>query len=252
MSKKSNDKKELESSWAPTPEELVEQQEKEAEKLLEESTNPNAPLFQKLDAVITAINGATHQLCRIADKMTGVSTSVTVTPAISTPSKEKQVSSKEQPTPTPQLQGGISDAVDLFPDDLAEKLNFLKLEDGTIKVAPREFLGSENFAKIASIIRAAGGAYKSAGKESHFLIFPTKADAERPSTPATEAEKIEARFPPLLADLLTFTEKDGKVIVKARQFLGSDNFAKIAGIIREVGGDYISAGKDSRFEVPIK
>jgi hypothetical protein len=38
--------------------------------------------------------------------------------------------------------------------------------------------------------------------------------------------------------------------VKPRQFLGSDNFAKIASIVREMDGDYVSAGKQSHFRIP--
>lgn len=264
MSKKSNGKKEEpQSSWAPDPEELAEKERKEAERLLKESANPNAPLFQKLDAIITAINGAGHQLCRIADFLEGKGAGERIEKQMQEmlgenddEEKPKEtVESKESPTPQPP--DDINAVMDYFPDDLKAKLKFSKKEDGKIKVAPREFLGSENFAKIASIIRGVGGEYVSAGKESHFLVSPAteskSAEQSSQSTaPASKVDEIQGKFPPLLADLLTFTEKDGMVIIKAKQFLGSDNFAKIARIIRDIGGDYISAGKDSRFEVPIK
>jgi len=55
-----------------------------------------------------------------------------------------------------------------------------------------------------------------------------------------------------LADYLTFTVKEGKAILTPRQFLGAENFAKIAKIVREHGGEYISAGKESRFEMPLQ
>jgi len=42
------------------------------------------------------------------------------------------------------------------------------------------------------------------------------------------------------------------VIIKPRQFLGSENFAKIASTVRGIGGEYISAGKESHFRVPRK
>jgi hypothetical protein len=38
------------------------------------------------------------------------------------------------------------------------------------KITPRQFLGAENFARIAKIIRDNGGDYISAGKESHFIL----------------------------------------------------------------------------------
>ena len=57
----------------------------------------------------------------------------------------------------------------MFPDALVGLLNFTEEEDH-IKIQPRQFLGSDNFAKVASVIRAAGGDYISAGKESHFRV----------------------------------------------------------------------------------
>ncbi|MCK4424496.1 hypothetical protein KAU93_02330 [Candidatus Bathyarchaeota archaeon] len=65
-------------------------------------------------------------------------------------------------------------------------------------------------------------------------------------------EDIKMMFPEDLEDLLGFEEKENYIMVKPRQFLGSDNFAKIASIVRGVGGEYISAGKASHFRVPRK
>lgn len=61
--------------------------------------------------------------------------------------------------------------------------------------------------------------------------------------------EIEQRFPSELANLLTFSEKDDLIIISPKHFLGSENFAKIASIVREFSGSYVSAGKDSHFEV---
>ena len=57
----------------------------------------------------------------------------------------------------------------MFTKELEELLDFEEKED-YIRVKPRKYLGSDNFAKIASTIRGAGGEYISAGKESHFRI----------------------------------------------------------------------------------
>jgi hypothetical protein len=59
-------------------------------------------------------------------------------------------------------------------------------------------------------------------------------------------------FPEDLENLLNFEEKPDYIMVKPRQFLGSENFAKIASAVRGMGGEYISAGKDSHFRVPKK
>ncbi|MCW4053070.1 MAG: hypothetical protein NWE78_07685, partial [Candidatus Bathyarchaeota archaeon] len=53
-----------------------------------------------------------------------------------------------------------------------------------------------------------------------------------------------------LEELLTFEDAGGFIKVKPRQYLGSDNFAKIASTIREAGGEYVSAGRDSHFRIP--
>jgi hypothetical protein len=62
-------------------------------------------------------------------------------------------------------------------------------------------------------------------------------------------EDIKMMFPEDLESLLSFEEKDDYIIIKPRQFLGSDNFSKIASIVRGVGGEYISAGRGSHFRV---
>ena len=55
-----------------------------------------------------------------------------------------------------------------------------------------------------------------------------------------------------LQDLLKFEEKGDKIIITPKQYLGSDNFAKAAATVRDLKGEYISAGKESRFEVLVK
>lgn len=51
------------------------------------------------------------------------------------------------------------------------------------------------------------------------------------------------------ADMLVFEDIGKYIVAKPRQFLGSENFAKIASIFRKLGGEYISAGKESHFRV---
>jgi len=65
-------------------------------------------------------------------------------------------------------------------------------------------------------------------------------------------EDIRMMFPEDLESLLSFEEKDDYIIIKPRQFLGSENFAKIASTVRGIGGEYISAGRESHFRVPKK
>ncbi len=77
-----------------------------------------------------------------------------------------------------------------------------------------------------------------------------------PTAPVAPTEKmraipgVEALFPKDLAEMLDFEEKEKFIVIRPRKFLGSENFAKIASIVREAGGEYISAGKESHFRLP--
>jgi hypothetical protein len=104
--------------------------------------------------------------------------------------------------------------------------------------------------KISEDLRTVAASMKSmAGSQ---VTQPT------PQTPATVShenktiEDIRIAFPEDLESLLSFEEKLDYIMVKPRQFLGSENFAKIASAVRGMGGEYISAGKESHFRVPKK
>jgi hypothetical protein len=72
----------------------------------------------------------------------------------------------------------------------------------------------------------------------------------RPTEKRRSVKDVKQAFSSELEGMLTFEEKEKIIIVRPRRFLGSDNFAKIASIIRNLEGEYISAGKKSHFEVP--
>jgi hypothetical protein len=76
-------------------------------------------------------------------------------------------------------------------------------------------------------------------------ISVTQASEKKQGTKAVKEE-----FSPELEGMLTFEDKGNYIIVRPRRFLGSDNFAKIASVVRNLGGEYISAGKNSHFKVP--
>ena len=89
------------------------------------------------------------------------------------------------------------------------------------------------------------------------ITQPAAAQPQRqpvPQIPGKErsVEDIRMSFPEELETRLGFEDKGDFIIIKPKQFLGSDNFAKIASAIRGMGGEYISAGKDSHFRVPKK
>ncbi len=82
------------------------------------------------------------------------------------------------------------------------------------------------------------------GPNSHLPGAPQRIEKSK------AIEDVKMMFPEDLESLLEFEEKDEYVIIKPRQFLGTDNFSKIASIVRSAGGDYISAGKGSHFRLP--
>jgi len=73
-----------------------------------------------------------------------------------------------------------------------------------------------------------------------------------PTERARTIEDVRMLFPEELENMLTFEEVGEYIIIKPRQYLGSENFAKIASIVRGDGGEYISAGKESHFRLPRK
>ncbi len=82
---------------------------------------------------------------------------------------------------------------------------------------------------------------------------PTAVPAAAPSSSKIRSlDDIRMSFPEELETRLSFEEKGDYIIIKPKQFLGSENFAKIASAVRGMGGEYISAGKDSHFRVPKK
>ncbi|HSQ48134.1 MAG TPA: hypothetical protein VLL96_00430 [Candidatus Deferrimicrobiaceae bacterium] len=82
--------------------------------------------------------------------------------------------------------------------------------------------------------------------------LPASQAAQTGSPNLRSLDEIRMSFPEELETRLSFEEKGDHIIIKPKQFLGSENFAKIASAIRGMGGEYISAGKDSHFRVAKK
>lgn len=81
---------------------------------------------------------------------------------------------------------------------------------------------------------------------------PTVAPAipAAPKEGMRSVEDVRRSFSSDLEEMLIFEEAGDYIVIKTRRFLGSDNFAKIASVVRSLGGEYISAGKESHFKVP--
>ncbi|MEM2099113.1 MAG: hypothetical protein QXU99_05150 [Candidatus Bathyarchaeia archaeon] len=91
----------------------------------------------------------------------------------------------------------------------------------------------------------------------HALATPqvTQTAKQMPTSISTETsvakpvDAVRAAFPEELEHMLLFEDKGDYIMIKPKQFLGSENFAKIASAVRGMGGEYISAGRDSHFRV---
>lgn len=88
---------------------------------------------------------------------------------------------------------------------------------------------------------------------------PAAAPAPKPQAPPVDTgpkrytiDDARMLFPEELESRISFEGKGDYIIIKPKQFLGSENFAKIASQIRGAGGEYISAGKDSHFRLPLR
>jgi hypothetical protein len=98
--------------------------------------------------------------------------------------------------------------------------------------------------------------HSSEGTSASSMTPPILASSKMPPTPSVptyrkrSVDDVKVMFPQELEALLIFTDKGDYVIIKPQRYLGSENFAKIASIIRGAGGEYISAGKDSHFRIP--
>jgi hypothetical protein len=119
-------------------------------------------LAEKVDELLVVLNNIAEDLRMVAASLKTIAVSrITQPTAPTTPPKPE--------TPQTEKPLGIEDVKMMFPEDLEGLLNF-EDKGEYVKITPRQYLGAENFAKIAQIVRGAGGDYVSAGKESHFRV----------------------------------------------------------------------------------
>ena len=124
-------------------------------------------------------------------------------------------------------------------DELTTALNKISEELRSVSASLKS-LAVGQITSPAAVVRAAA----SSG--------PAPPVAPREPSKQRSLDDIRMSFPEELESRLSFEEKGDYIIIKPKQFLGSENFAKIASAVRGMGGEYISAGKDSHFRVPKK
>ena len=112
---------------------------------------------------------------------------------------------------------------------------------------------SEELRLVSAQLKSLGGSQSA--QPASITTGPTSTPRITPHEPNSKersVDDIRMSFPEELEARLTFEEKGDYIIIKPKQFLGSENFAKIASASRGMGGEYISAGKDSHFRIPKK
>lgn len=106
---------------------------------------------------------------------------------------------------------------------------------------------SEDLEDISTSLKRAGTPPAQAHGLGESVAAPS---AETVTSAGRGLEDVRKLFTKELEAMLLYEDKGNFIKVTPRQYLGSDNFAKIASIIREVGGEYVSAGRDSHFRIP--
>jgi len=133
---------------------------------------------EKLNQLLQKVDTITSELNKISEELRSVSSSLK---SLSTGQVTQTFSHVNISTPAPMSvtpldtskKRSLDDIRMSFPEELESRLDFEEKGDYII-IKPKMFLGSENFAKIASAVRGMGGEYISAGKESHFRVPKTK------------------------------------------------------------------------------
>ncbi|MEM1589560.1 MAG: hypothetical protein QXZ68_06590 [Candidatus Bathyarchaeia archaeon] len=70
--------------------------------------------------------------------------------------------------------------------------------------------------------------------------------------PRRTIEDVKKAIPEDLLPLLRIEDSTDYFIITPRQFLGSENFARVMDSIKPLHGEYVSAGKESHFRIPLK
>jgi len=193
-------------------------------------------------------------LGRIADAFEGKPRTMPVKDTVQDVAPETtkaQITSEPATLRIEEIVQAFNDVKDLVSLDLESSAQF-------VIIKPKEYL-KDKWNSIMTKVRELGGEWVSQGKEGHWLVpkmsKQTKSDKDemlekQPPENLGPVGKIKILFPQDLEAMLTFEQAGEYIVIKPRQFLGSENFAKIASIVREANGEYISAGKESHFRIP--
>ena len=126
---------------------------------------------EKLDKLVERIDELLVVLGKVSEDLRTVSASIK---AVAVPQGTQQASqAPAQASHEPSAKNSLDGVRAAFSEDL-ERMLIFEDKGEYIMIKPKQFLGSENFAKIASAVRGMGGEYISAGRDSHFRVYPKK------------------------------------------------------------------------------
>lgn len=125
-------------------------------------------IYGKLDAILTELKMLNGVFSKAAETKSFVNTAPTPAPIAQSPPAQSTLP-VSTPPPTEQTPR-VKEIIAAFEE--VKNLLHIDLNESTmfVMVRPAQFLGQENFAKVAATVRALGGQYISAGKNSHFEI----------------------------------------------------------------------------------
>ena len=108
--------------------------------------------------------------------------------------------------------------------------------------------------ELLSVLNVISGDLAEVSKSLKAVSGPAAAPAVSvtPAGKLRNIKDVKQAFSSELAGMLLFEESGNFIIVKPRRFLGSNNFAKIASVVRDLGGEYVSAGRNSHFKITKK
>jgi hypothetical protein len=248
------------------PDELKRKEQKESKPESQYS------LFQKLDRIADNLEKQTQAIIKLTEALNNLLTSFVVKdekveprPQSSSPLVPEK-KPEPSPKPSPELKFNVVNIT-------WEKRTG---ERGEFEIAEKEKNQNNDYVELEKLLKSAGGSMSSEGffywlfqdgkaigrkpskggfkkkEEPQQPLPPPLPKPEEPKTPPSKIDEVKTLFPEDLENMLSFEDKTDYVIVKPRQFLGSENFAKIASVVRGAGGEYVSAGKASHFRIPIK
>ncbi len=89
------------------------------------------------------------------------------------------------------------------------------------------------------------------GYDISITVRPSELVVTPSPTPTARitVDEVKSKLAEYLGELTISEEVEG-IVVKPVGYLGREKFTSIARIVRELGGSYISAGKESRFAIP--